>query len=82
MQRLDKTLTDNRTEANRPYEHGARLKEVLARQARLNAALDLDQSDAQAAEAPTQSDSNLAPLRYRRGRLLQNCSETPCQPLE
>lgn len=33
-----------------PFEHAARLKELLARQAQLKAALDRDKSDAQAAE--------------------------------
>ena len=50
VERLEKTLTDYQAQANRPFEHEARLKELLARQAQLNAALDLDKSDAQAAE--------------------------------
>ena len=37
--------------ANRPFEHDARLKELLTRQAQLNAALDLDKSDGQASGA-------------------------------
>jgi hypothetical protein len=35
---------------NRPFEHETRLKELLVRQDQINAALDLDKSDAQAAE--------------------------------
>ena len=54
LQRLDKTLTDYQAQAQRPFEPQARLKELLARQAQLNAALDLDKSDAQAAEATTE----------------------------
>jgi len=50
VDRLEKTLTDYQAQANRPFEHDARLKELLASQAKLNAALDLDKSDAQAAE--------------------------------
>ncbi len=50
IERLEKTLTDYQAQANRPFEHEPRLKELLARQAQLNAALDLDKSDAQAAE--------------------------------
>jgi len=53
LQRLEKTLTDYQAQAKRPFEHEARLKELLAREAQLNAALDLDKNDAQAAEAPT-----------------------------
>src|SRR5690348_3319501 len=36
--------------AYRPFEHEAHLKELLTRQAHLNATLDLDKGDAQAAE--------------------------------
>jgi hypothetical protein len=45
---------DYQAQAQRPFEPQARLKELLARQAQLNAALDLDKSDAQAAEATTE----------------------------
>jgi hypothetical protein len=51
MQRLENTLTDYQAQAQRPFEHEARLKELLARQAQLNTALDLDKSDVQAAES-------------------------------
>jgi hypothetical protein len=50
IERLGKTLSDYQAQANRPFKHDARLKELLARQAQLNAALDLDKSEAQAAE--------------------------------
>jgi hypothetical protein len=50
-QRLEKALTDYRAEANRPFEHEARLKELIARQTQLNALLDLDKGDRQIAEA-------------------------------
>jgi hypothetical protein len=49
-ERLEKTLTDYQAQANRPFEHEAHLKELLVRQAQLNATLDLDKSDTQAAE--------------------------------
>ena len=52
-------------QAQRPFEHEARLKELLARQAQLNAALDLDKSDAQAAEATTEPDIETAALPCR-----------------
>jgi hypothetical protein len=48
--RLEKTLSDYRTQANRPFEHESRLKDLLAQQAQLNAALDLDKGERQAAE--------------------------------
>jgi hypothetical protein len=50
IERLEKTLSDYQAQANRPFEHDVRFKELLGRQAQLNAALDLDKSDAQAAE--------------------------------
>jgi len=65
LQRLEKTLTDYQAQAQRPFEHEARLKELLARQAQLNAALDLDKSDAQAAETMTEPDLETAALPSR-----------------
>jgi hypothetical protein len=55
IERLEKTLTDYQAQANRPFEHEARLKDLLTRQAQLNAALDLDKSDAQAVEPPAEN---------------------------
>jgi len=80
LQRLDKTLTDYQAQAQRPFEHEARLKELLARQAQLNAALDIDKSDAQAAEAAV--DLRLRRRRHRAAasQLRQECSQTPCPP--
>jgi hypothetical protein len=46
--KLEKTFTDYQAQANGRFEQEVRLKELLARQAQLNAALDLDKSDAQA----------------------------------
>ena len=67
IERLEKTLTDYQAQANRPFEHEARLKELLARQAQLNAALDLDKSDAQAAEPTVDPvmETAVAPVRSR-----------------
>jgi hypothetical protein len=48
--RLEKTLSDYRAQANRPFEQESRLKDLLAQQAQLNAALDLDKGERQAAE--------------------------------
>ena len=53
--RLEKTLSDYRAQANRPFEHESRLKDLLARQAQLNTALDLDKGERQAAE-PAEDD--------------------------
>jgi hypothetical protein len=47
VERQEKALSDYRTQMGRPFEHEDRLKELLAKQAQLNAALDLDKHDAQ-----------------------------------
>ncbi len=47
--RAEKMLVDFEEQAGRPFEHEARLKELLTRQAELNAALDLDKGERQVA---------------------------------
>jgi hypothetical protein len=46
---LGKTLADYQAQANKPFDHEARMKDLLARQAKLNAALDLDKNEKQVA---------------------------------
>jgi len=65
LQRLDKTFTDYQARAKRPFEHEARLKELLARQAQLNADLDLDKKRRQAAEAMIEPDNQISAPPYR-----------------
>ena len=48
-EREQKALAEYREQMDRPFEHEARLKELLARQAELNAALDLDKNERQVA---------------------------------
>jgi hypothetical protein len=59
IERQEKALTDYRAQLGRPFEHEAKLKDLLAKQAQLNAALDLDKHEAQvvaeAQEAPEKS---------------------------
>ena len=43
--RLQKSLADFQGQAGRPFEHEGRLKELVARQSELNAALDLDKGE-------------------------------------
>jgi N12 class adenine-specific DNA methylase len=45
--RLEKELADYQVQAERPFEHEERLKQLLARQAELNSLLDLDKGDQQ-----------------------------------
>jgi hypothetical protein len=53
VERQEKALAEYKQQMGRPFEHEARLKELLAKQAQLNAALDLDKHEAQVvAEAP------------------------------
>jgi hypothetical protein len=47
--RLEKALADYQAQANKPFDHESRMKELLARQAQLNAALDLDKNETQVA---------------------------------
>ena len=44
---LEKELADYRVQADRPFEHEERLKQLLARQSELNSLLDLDKGDQQ-----------------------------------
>jgi N12 class adenine-specific DNA methylase len=53
IERQEKALADYKAQMGRPFEHEARMKELLAKQAQLNAVLDLDKHDAQVvAEVP------------------------------
>jgi len=47
VSRLEKELADYRVQAGRPFEYEERLKQLLARQAKLNSLLDLDKGDQQ-----------------------------------
>jgi N12 class adenine-specific DNA methylase len=55
IQRQEKALADYRTQLGRPFEHDARLKDLLARQAQLNACLDLDKHEAQIVDEPREA---------------------------
>ena len=52
IERQEKALADYKAQMGRPFEHEARLKELLAKQAELNAMLDLDKHDAQVVAEP------------------------------
>jgi hypothetical protein len=53
VEQQEKALAEYKEQMGRPFEHEARLKELLAKQAQLNAALDLDKHEAQVvAEVP------------------------------
>jgi hypothetical protein len=50
IEREEKALADYQQQLNRPFEQEGKLRELLARQAQLNAALDLDKGERQIAE--------------------------------
>jgi Helicase conserved C-terminal domain len=52
LERQEKALADYRAQLGRPFEHEARLKDLLAKQAQLNACLDLDKHEAQIVDEP------------------------------
>jgi hypothetical protein len=52
LQQLEGNLAAFRIELAKPFEHEARLKELLVKQTELNTALDLNKNDVQAAVAP------------------------------
>jgi hypothetical protein len=56
IQRQEKTLTDYKGQLDRPFEHEHRLKELLTKQAQLNAALDLDKNERQVAPDDPQTE--------------------------
>jgi len=57
--RIEKELADYQTQANRPFEHEERLKQLLARQAEINSLLDLDKGDQQGGAPVPDNDPDL-----------------------
>jgi hypothetical protein len=72
VEQLRKTLADLRGQAGRPFEYEMRLRELVARQAVLNAALDLDKSERQVAPSadgePEANGNQAAAARERVAR--------------
>ncbi len=62
IQRDGKALAEYRLQSEKPFEHEERLKELLVEQTRLNAALDLDKNDTQAAVADSDDDADFPAL--------------------
>jgi hypothetical protein len=58
LQQLEANLAAFQSELARPFEHEARLKALLVKQAELNAALDLHKSDTQAAQVTEINDES------------------------
>ena len=49
--RIEKELADYQSQADRPFDHEERLKQLLTRQSELNSLLDLDKGDQQGADS-------------------------------
>lgn len=56
--RMEKNLAEYQAQADKPFDHEARMKDLLARQAQLNSALDLDKNETQIAP-PVEDDTGL-----------------------
>ena len=59
LARAEKELVDYQAQADRPFEHEDRLKQLLARQAELNSLLDLDKGDQQGQTLHPKSNEDL-----------------------
>ena len=64
IERQEKALADYRAQLGRPFEHEARLKDLLAKQAQLNAALDLDKHDAQVVDEGREPEEKVVPAGF------------------
>ncbi len=60
IERQEKALADYRVQLGRPFEHEARLRDLLAKQAQLNACLDLDKHEAQIVDDPREPEEETA----------------------
>lgn len=74
LTRAEKELVDYQAQADRPFEHEQRLKQLLARQSELNSLLDLDKGDQQATgESP---DLDAEPEKtHKRSNLAKEAEE-------
>jgi N12 class adenine-specific DNA methylase len=64
VERQEKALADYRGQLGRPFEHEARLRELLAKQAQLNASLDLDKHDAQVVDEAREPGEKIVPATF------------------
>jgi hypothetical protein len=64
IEQKQKALSDYKDQLGRPFEHETRLRELLAKQAQLNAALDLDKHEAQAAAEARESEEKTIPASF------------------
>jgi hypothetical protein len=62
--RQEKALSDYKAQLDRTFEHEQRLKDLLAKQAELNAALDLDKNEHLVAQDSAETEVQEAPLPH------------------
>jgi hypothetical protein len=72
IERREKALADYKAQLGRPFEHEARLKDLLARQAQLNASLDLDKHEAQVVDEPGEPEEKAVPASFAARVLAEN----------
>jgi N12 class adenine-specific DNA methylase len=64
IERQEKALADYRAQLGRPFEHDARLRELMAKQGELNAALDLDKHEAQVVAEDREPEDKTVPASF------------------
>jgi hypothetical protein len=64
IERQEKALADYRAQLGRPFEHESRLRELLAKQAQLNAMLDLDKHEPQVVAEAREPEEKMAPVGF------------------
>ncbi len=67
--RAEKELVDYQAQADRPFEHEERLKQLLARQSELNSQLDLDKGDQQGADSAAEVGEDFDKGKARRPQM-------------
>jgi hypothetical protein len=68
IERQEKALAEYRAQLNKPFEHEARLRELLAKQAHLNAMLDLDKRESQVGAEKSEVPTSFAARVMAEGR--------------
>jgi N12 class adenine-specific DNA methylase len=79
IERQEKALADYRAQLGRPFEHETRLKELLAKQAQLNALLDLDKHEPQIIDEPPLPAEEAAFVAARRPSRSSAAATLPVQ---
>jgi hypothetical protein len=81
IERQEKALAEYKAQMGRPFEHEARLKDLLAKQAQLNACLDLDKHEAQVVAEPDEGGDQPVPADLAARRLpADRAGPTPTLP--